>query len=688
MIISIWREIRNNLQIMATVLEYLFTAAATKPEEKTIVSPNVAPVAGEGLPRRGAHTRGKPLSGPPVKASSGWELFDVISRRFPTNEYLGYRPIVNDVALPYVWETYAQVRRRVENVSGALAHKGFGASANVGIYSINCPEWMVTALACFRRNCVPVPLYDTLGEEAMSHIISQTDMEIAFASLTKLAGLFEHASRFTKLKTIVTYGEPTDEQADQARSLGIELLSFFEFEKMGSEHPCDPTPPSPDSIAVICYTSGTTGTPKGAMLTHKNVLSCSHSVTLGMRAGKFPEFPQGGTHLSYLPLAHSFEFVNQFFAMAAAGRVGFYQGNPLKIMDDLQTLKPSCFVSVPRLLNRIYDKVWAGVRAKGGLAETLFRTAYASKVEWLKSGYNKSMVFDTVVFSKLNALLGGNVKFILTGSAPLSTEVMQFLRVCFSMDIIEGYGQTECATGATMTWCGDYEGGHVGSPLSCNEIKLIDVPSMNYTSNDKPNPRGEICIRGNNVFQGYYKEPEKTAEALDKDGWVHTGDVGMWDSNGRLVVIDRVKNLFKLSQGEYVSPERVEGVYQSHPIVAQAFVYGNSLKSCTIAVIVPDEAEFTSWAVTKEFLPAGTTTTDMPALLARTEVVAAANKALQDFGREAGLKGFENVRAAHWDSEMWSVDNNLLTPTFKLKRIEAKAKYQDVLDGLYVAISE
>ena len=154
--------------------------------------------------------------------------------------------------------------------------------------------------------------------------------------------------------------------------------------------------------------------------------------------------------------------------------------------------------------------------------------------------------------------------------------------------VLEGYGQTESTAGLSLTDIYDTQSGHVGVPFPTCEVKLVDVPSMNYTSNDKPYPRGEICCRGHNVFKEYFKEPEKTREAIDEDGWLHTGDVGMWDNKGRLVVIDRVKNIFKLAQGEYIAPERIENVYAKHDAVAQAFVHGDSLQSALVGVIVPD----------------------------------------------------------------------------------------------------
>lgn len=207
----------------------------------------------------------------------------------------------------------------------------------------------------------------------------------------------------------------------------------------------------------------------------------------------------------------------------------------------LAELRPTLFISVPRLFNRIYDKVWAGVKAKGGVTAMLFNMAYRQKKAGLANGTVYHWLWDRLVFSNVRGRLGGRVKYMITGSAPIAADVIDFLRICFSADVYEGYGQTETTAGLSITVMNDCESGHVGVPLPAGEVKLLDVPSMNYFSTDKPFPRGEICVRGNQIFKEYYKAPEKTKEALDENGWCRTGDVGMWDARGRLVITDRVK---------------------------------------------------------------------------------------------------------------------------------------------------
>ena len=205
-------------------------------------------------------------------------------------------------------------------------------------------------------------------------------------------------------------------------------------------------------------------------------------------------------------------------------------------------------------------------------------------------------LFDRLVFSKIRAKIGGRVRAMITGASPISPEVFDFLRVCFTRDIVEGYGMTETACAITLTMPGDPTAGHVGGPVTACEVKLDDIPEMGYTNADRPFPRGEICVRGPCNFRGYHKDEAQTREVVDADGWVHTGDVGMWIEGGRLRVIDRKKNIFKLSQGEYVAPEKIEQVYQRSPLLQQVFVYGDSLSPCLVAVGVPDPEVFLPWA--------------------------------------------------------------------------------------------
>lgn len=260
--------------------------------------------------------------------------------------------------------------------------------------------------------------------------------------------------------------------------------------------------------------------------------------------------------------------------------------------------------------------------------------------------------------------------------------------------MLEGYGQTETSAVATVGHFEDYSLGHVGGPVSCNEMKLVSVPEMSYLATDKVhgadvasgNPgvpcegRGEICIRGGNVFAGYFKMPEKTQEALDVEGWCHTGDVGMWTPRGQLVIIDRIKNIFKLSQGEYVAAEKIENVLVKSHLVQQVFVYGDSFHHCLVTVVVPEKSALVAAAA-----PLGVSTTDFDTLCADPRVNKAVLEDLTNQGKAAKLLGFERVVAVHIVPEPFSEAAGLLTPTFKLKRDQLKKVFQPQLDAMYEA---
>lgn len=307
--------------------------------------------------------------------------------------------------------------------------------------------------------------------------------------------------------------------------------------------------------------------------------------------------------------------------------------------------------------------------------------AYQQKKANLAKGINQHWLWDKVVFGAVRARLGGRVKYMITGSAPIAPDVIDFLRICFSAEVYEGYGQTETCAGLSITLTKDLESGNVGVPLPCGEVKLIDVPGMNYTSADKPYPRGEVCIKGNQLFREYYKDAEKTAETISADGWCRTGDIGMWDGKGRLVIFDRVKNIFKLAQGEYIAPERIENVYCKHELVAQAFVYGDSLQATLVGIIVPDKEELLKYAKLKGIEG------DFATLCGDEQVRKYLLQQLIAHGKANDLKGFENVKNISLEPQPFSVDNNMLTPTFKLKRHEAKLHYEETIKGLYSDIS-
>jgi len=274
---------------------------------------------------------------------------------------------------------------------------------------------------------------------------------------------------------------------------------------------------------------------------------------------------------------------------------------------------------------------------------------------------------------------------MLTGSAPISKDVLNFLKIAFCCPILEGYGQTESGGPASMTWINDHQTGHVGGPYAPCEFKLVDIPDMGYTSKDVDEdtgvsmPRGEICYRGHNVFKGFFAMPEETKKTIDSEGFVHTGDIGVLLPNGAFRIVDRIKNIFKLSQGEYIIPDKIENALCSNRNIMQAFVYGDSLQNYVVAIIVPEKSEIEEWAKQKE----GLTYESYEDLLKQKETEQFMMDEIKRTSKEEGFYGFEIPQKIHMTATQFTVENELLTPSFKLKRNEAKLYFFSQIKDMY-----
>uniref|UniRef100_A0A8C6RDU5 Long-chain-fatty-acid--CoA ligase n=1 Tax=Nannospalax galili TaxID=1026970 RepID=A0A8C6RDU5_NANGA len=553
---------------------------------------------------------------------------------------------------PYQWLSYQEVANRAEYLgSGLLQHNcKVGTEQFIGVFAQNRPEWIIAELACYTYSMVVVPLYDTLGPGAIQYIINTADIFVVIVDKPQKAVLLlEHVERKETpgLKLIILMEPLEDTLKERGQKCGVDIKSMQAVEDHGQENHCAPVPPQPEDLSIVCFTSGTTGNPKGAMLTHGNVVADFSGFLKVTEKVIFPR--QDDVLISFLPLAHMFERVIQSVVYCHGGRVGFFQGDIRLLSDDMKALRPTIFPVVPRLLNRMYDKIF--YQADTSLKRWLLEFAARRKQAEVRSGIiRNNSIWDELFFNKIQASLGGHVRMIVTGAAPASPTVLGFLRAALGCQVYEGYGQTECTAGCTFTTPGDWTSGHVGAPLPCNHIKLIDVEELNYWTHKG---EGEICVKGPNVFKGYLKDKDRTKEALDSDGWLHTGDIGKWLPEGTLKIIDRKKHIFKLAQGEYVAPEKIENIYIRSEPVAQVYVHGDSLKAFLVGIVVPDPEVMPSWA------------------------------------QKRGIEGTymelckNKVKAIYIHSDMFSVQNGLLTPTLKAKRPELREYFRKQIEELY-----
>ncbi|XP_004836689.1 long-chain-fatty-acid--CoA ligase 6 isoform X2 [Heterocephalus glaber] len=607
---------------------------------------------------------------------------------------------------PYQWLSYQEVADRAEFLGSGLLQHSCKASTDqfIGVFAQNRPEWIIAELACYTYSMVVVPLYDTLGPGAIRYIINTADISTVIVDKPQKAMLLlEHVERReTPGLKLVILMEPFEEALkERGRKCGVVMKSMQDVEDCGQENHHAPVPPQPDDLSIVCFTSGTTGNPKGAMLTHGNVvadfsgflkvtedhflfvvlrLSCCLPVSVSSLSVSHARhlqkviFPrQDDVLISFLPLAHMFERVIQSVVYCHGGRVGFFQGDIRLLSDDMKALRPTIFPVVPRLLNRMYDKIFS--QADTPLKRWLLEFAAKRKQAEVHSGIiRNNSIWDELFFNKIQASLGGHVRMIVTGAAPASPTVLGFLRAALGCQVYEGYGQTECTAGCTFTTPGDWTSGHVGAPLPCNHIKLVDVEELNYWTRKG---EGEICVRGPNVFKGYLNDQERTKEALDSDGWLHTGDIGKWLPEGTLKIIDRKKHIFKLAQGEYVAPEKIENIYIRSEPVAQIYVHGDSLKAYLVGIVVPDPEVMPSWAQKRGIEG---TYADM---CGNKDLKKAILEDLVRLGKESGLHSFEQVKAIYIHCDMFSVQNGLLTPTLKAKRPELREYFRTQIEELY-----
>jgi long-chain acyl-CoA synthetase len=416
----------------------------------------------------------------------------------------------NDKHGNYVWLTYNQVYTRMRNFGSGLLQTGLKSGMHFGLYAINSPEWIIAEQTCYMYNFITVPVYDTLQENQLQYILDLTELTTMITTSDKALRVLELHDRLPLLKTVIIIDTVPRIVQEQAYATHINVMTMRDVEKMGRENPLPKKATKRDDIATICFTSGTLENPKGVLLTHGNLLSFVASVCKLIEQNEIPSLDAKDIHFSYLSLSHIFERAVSQVLTFHGSKIGFYHGDSTKLLDDIQLLKPTIFSSVPRFYNKLFQSITTSLDHGNRMYRYFFKKAYQAKIHSLQHGTVEHSMWDLLVFKPIRKRLGGNVRMMISGAAPVAPHITDFMRICFSTCWIEGYGSTETSAAATLTLQSDKTHGHVGVPLANCIIKLKDVPEMDCFTHKDP-PSGQIFVKGFNICQGYYKDSEKTS---------------------------------------------------------------------------------------------------------------------------------------------------------------------------------
>ena len=554
----------------------------------------------------------------------------------------------------------------------------------IGIFSKNCTEWVITDNACQMDSITTVTLYATLGEEAFDHICKETLIKTICVSPDLVDMLIKCKTKFNieTLQNVLLFDMTTNitekevnEIQTKLKNAGIEMIRFTSMIKENdSVKESDLTISKPDTVMTICYTSGTTGLPKGVMIIQRNMIAM---LEMCIKDSGIP-LDENGCHFSFLPLAHIMERIIMSGFMSVAARIGFISGNVhTTLLDDLSLLKPTLLFLVPKVLTNLRAKIMDKLNALPPFKRRIAFKAIQTKQEnFERYGVVSHYVYDKIVFNQIRKVFGGNLRAVLSASAPLPKRLADDFKIFLSVPIVEGWGMTELTGPAFATSFYDLSNNSAGGVISTSNMILYDVPQLGYT-HSSPMPSGEICIRGPSTCIGYYKKPKETAETIDENGYLHTGDIGLLTEHG-VRIVDRVKEIFKLSQGEYIIPNKLENVYEKSKYVNNILIYGNSLKNNIVGVVVPNLKHCANFL--------GKDTTTYQEIKASEALRDEIKKDFLQLASEASFNSLEKLEYFVLTEEEFSISNGCITPTLKMVRKKIEQKYKDEIEEVYKAI--
>lgn len=555
--------------------------------------------------------------------------------------------------------TWRETADRALRLAAGLRARGIKAGDRVALVSENRPEWLIADMAIMSIGAVTTPAYTTNTVADHKHVFGDSVAAAVLVSTARLARNVLPAAAETESVQFVASFDALDQQT----AVDVEVLAASDVETDDGVDAIKEGVGSitRDDLSCIIYTSGTGGVPKGVMLHHGAIL---HNC-----AGALDALAELGIHndrfLSFLPLSHSYEHMaGQFFPIAAGAEL-YYAESVETLVNNLGEVRPTIMTAVPRLYETMHQRIMRGVEKQGGLKAKLFYTAldlgqkrYRNKGKLGPIDSIVDAIVDKLVRDKVRARFGGQLKALVSGGAPLNPDIGLFF-TALGLRILQGYGQTESAPVISVNRPSSMRLESVGRPIINTEVKIADD--------------GEILVQGELVMKGYWNNEQATRDAI-KDGWLHTGDIGVIDEDGHLRITDRKKDIIVNSGGDNIAPQRVEGILAVEPQIGQAMVYGDK-RPHLVAVLVPDQTWLEDWA------KAAGKPTDLASLRDDSDLAKEISQVLEKVN--GSLSNIEKVRKFIFAEEAFSIENEEMTPTMKVRRHKVKARYGEALEGLY-----
>ncbi|MBM3269223.1 MAG: long-chain fatty acid--CoA ligase [Candidatus Sericytochromatia bacterium] len=562
--------------------------------------------------------------------------------------------------------SYREFHDQVTNLASALLELGVGPGERVAVMSENRPEWLVVDQAVLSLGAVLVPIYTTLTAEQVRYILGDSGAMLCFASSEALIAKVQAVrGDLPALQHVFAFDEvPNRRGQAKVRAWRDLLEAGAEARERTEHHRAERTAQiTPEWLASIVYTSGTTGEPKGAMLSHGNFAANALAVT------KILDISYQDTTLSFLPLSHVLERMAYYVAVLKGATIAFAESLD-KLTVNLTEVRPTYLACVPRVLEKIHDRVLQSLDEDNPWRKEIFLLAqdvgefyHRTMEEYGRVPFPTNVLYDMadkVVFSKLREKLGGRIRFILVGGAPLPKEVGEFFRNA-GIPVVEGYGLTETAPVIALNPPERPRFGTVGKPVEGVTVQLA--------------ADGEVLCKGPNVMEGYWHKAEATREAIDAEGWFHTGDVGRFDADGYLSIVDRKKELIVMSNGKKVAPQPVENALRLDSLVDQAMLVGDGRNYIT-ALLVPSAEGLRAWAARRGL--AGTALED---LVGQPEVRAHFDQVVAGVNAKAAT--FEQIKSYTLIPEEWTVESGEISQKHSLRRKVIAERYRDRIDALY-----